>query len=89
MTEVPVEESRSLTAHQPWEPLTDEKKWLLIHDLCSKHRGEVREINGSWRYRGTPFPTENTFFHAQYCWSLEEAKMRTHWVGKRQRQACN
>ena len=31
---------------------------------------------------GDALPDGEKFFHAQYCWSLEEAKMRTHWVGK-------
>ena len=86
--EVPEEECRSLTAygagyHDPSSrSLTAEERWGLIRDLCQKHRGEVREINGSWRYLSTPFPTEDKFFHAQYCLTYEEAKMRTPWTGK-------
>ena len=64
--EVPEEECRSLTAYDPSRSLTAEERWGLIRDLCQKHRGEVREINGSWRYRETPFPTEDKYFHAQY-----------------------
>ena len=79
--EVPEEESRSLTASSS-QSLTAEGRWGLIRDLCQKHRGEVREINGSWRYIGDPFPTEDKFFHAQYCLTEEEAKMRTCWRGK-------
>ena len=78
--EVPEEECRTLRAES--RSLTAEERWGLIRDLCQKHRGEVREINGSWRYLWTPFPTEDKFFHAQYCLTYEEAKMRTTWAGK-------
>ena len=80
--EVPEEECRSLTAYDPCRSnpgrsLTAHDRWGLIRDLCQNHRGEVREINGSWRYLGAPFPTEDKFFHPQYCLTREEAKMRT------------
>ena len=42
----------------------------------------MREINGSWRYLNTPFPTEDKYFHAQYCLTKEEAKKHTPWMGK-------
>ena len=75
--EVPEEECQSLPAYGAGQSLTAEERWDLIRDLCQKHRGEVREINGSWRHMETPFPTEDKFFHAQYCWTHEEAKRRT------------
>ena len=81
MREVPEEESRSLTASSS-QSLTAEGRWGLIRDVCQKHRGEVLEINGSWRYLYTPFPTEDKLFHAQYCLTYEEAKVRTTWTGK-------
>ena len=52
--EVPEEESRSLMASSS-QSLTAEGRWGLIRDVCQKHRGEVLEINGSWRYLYTPF----------------------------------
>merc|ERR1712016_587707 len=81
--ELPKEECWSLTGfgagyHDP----SNRERWGLIRDLCQKHRGEVREINGSWRYLSTPFPTEDKFFHAQYCLTDEEAKMCTPWKEK-------
>ena len=80
--EVPEEECQSLPAYGAGRSQTADERWDLIRDLCQKHRGEVREINGSWRYLWTPFPTEDKFFHAQYCLTYEEAKMRTPWTGK-------
>ena len=79
--EVPEEECQSLPAYGAGQSLTAEERWDLIRDLCQKHRGEVREIDGSWRYMETPFPTEKKFFHAQYCLTYEEAKMCTPWQG--------
>ena len=70
--EVPEEECRSLTAygagyHDPSSrSLTAEERWGLIRDLCQKHRGEVREINGSWRFQWHTYPTEDRYLHAQY-----------------------
>ena len=76
-------ECQSVPAYDPRRSLTAEERWSLIKDLCQKHRGEVREINGSWQYIGTPFPTEKKFFHPQYCLTHKEAKKRTPWMGKR------
>ena len=80
--DLPMEECQSVTLDNSSRSLTAQEKWQLIKDLCQKHRGEVREINGSWRYLSPPFPTEDKFFHAQYCLTYEEAKMRTPWTGK-------
>jgi hypothetical protein len=80
--DVPEEECRSLTAYDGSRSLTDSERWSLIRDLCQKHRGEVREIHGSWRYRSTPFPKEEKFLHPQYCLTAKEAKQRTTWKGK-------
>ena len=75
--DVPEEESWSLTACN-----TAEERWGLIRDLCNKHRGEAREIQGSWRYVSRPFPVEAKFFHPQYCHTLREAKQLNTWTGK-------
>ena len=79
--EVPEEECQSLPAYGAGRSQTADERWDLIRDLCQKHRGEVREINGSWRYMWAPFPTEGKFFHAQHCLTYQEAEMRTTWTG--------
>jgi hypothetical protein len=82
ITDVPEEECRTLSAYRgSVAGLSTEDRWALIKDLCQKHRGEVREIHGAWHHVSGPFPTEEKFFHAQYCTSKREAQQRTTWTG--------
>ena len=80
--ELPPQECQSVPGYDPRRSLTADEGWSLIKDLCAKHRGEVREINGGWHYVGTPWPTDKKFFHPQYCLSYKEAKQRIPWTGK-------
>ena len=79
ITEVPEEEGRTLSAAAR---NSLDARWGLIRDLCNKHRGEAREIHGGWRFVPRPFPVEEKYFHAQYCHTAFEAKLRTSWKGK-------
>ena len=57
----------------------NEEMWTFIKDFLSKHRGEVREIDGRWQFVDAPFPTEPKYF--QYCHTPEEAQAMLRWDG--------